>query len=199
VIDQSSRESQIGDVSKRQRLNATRHRIGSIPKWCRPHRRVDRAACEHEGRKVEPQNVTIPLCRFGHRVQIPPRFLAGGVEMGAIMRSLDWTGSSLSAPETWPQPLRTAVRLMLTTGHPMYICWGDERGRFTTTPIERAAQADRQRRLFEQVPRFIAILVAEPVISGFVEVEGIAPDLPRLTKPFRQADLAAALVGLRAE
>ena len=31
------------------------------------------------------------------------------------------------------------------------------------------------------------------IVSGFAEVEGIAPDLPRLAKPFRQADLAAAL------
>ena len=36
------------------------------------------------------------------------------------------------------------------------------------------------------------------VISGFAEMEGIAPDLPRLTKPFRQTDLAATLAGLRA-
>jgi PAS domain S-box-containing protein len=36
------------------------------------------------------------------------------------------------------------------------------------------------------------------VISGFAELEGIAPDLPRLTKPFRQADLAGVLAGLRA-
>ena len=54
----------------------------------------------------------------------PLAFLAGGGEMGAIMRNHDWTGSSLSAPETWPQPLRTAVRFMLNTGHPMYIWWG---------------------------------------------------------------------------
>jgi CheY-like chemotaxis protein len=31
------------------------------------------------------------------------------------------------------------------------------------------------------------------VISGYAEVTGIAPDLPRLTKPFRRADLAQAL------
>jgi PAS domain S-box-containing protein len=31
------------------------------------------------------------------------------------------------------------------------------------------------------------------VVSGFAETEGIAPDLPRLSKPFRQADLAAML------
>jgi CheY-like chemotaxis protein len=35
------------------------------------------------------------------------------------------------------------------------------------------------------------------IISGFAEVKGIAPNLPRLTKPFRQADLAAMLTELR--
>src|SRR5215204_5893694 len=31
---------------------------------------------------------------------------------------------------------------------------------------------------------------------GFAEAEGIAPDLPRLTKPFRQPELAASVTGL---
>jgi len=31
------------------------------------------------------------------------------------------------------------------------------------------------------------------LVSGYAEVDGVAPDLPRLTKPFRQADLAAKL------
>lgn len=34
------------------------------------------------------------------------------------------------------------------------------------------------------------------VVSGYAEAEGIAADLPRLTKPFRQADLATSLVEL---
>jgi CheY-like chemotaxis protein len=34
------------------------------------------------------------------------------------------------------------------------------------------------------------------IVSGYAEVEGIAPDLPRLTKPFRSADLAASLAAL---
>ena len=34
------------------------------------------------------------------------------------------------------------------------------------------------------------------IVSGFAENEGLAPDLPRLVKPFRQADLAAALARL---
>jgi PAS domain S-box-containing protein len=36
------------------------------------------------------------------------------------------------------------------------------------------------------------------VISGFAEKEGIAPDLPRLAKPFRQAELAAMLAEMAA-
>ena len=34
------------------------------------------------------------------------------------------------------------------------------------------------------------------IISGYAEDEGVAPDLPRLTKPFRQAELAASLTDL---
>ncbi len=34
------------------------------------------------------------------------------------------------------------------------------------------------------------------LVSGFAEAEGLAFDIPRLTKPFRQQDLAAALAGL---
>jgi signal transduction histidine kinase/CheY-like chemotaxis protein len=34
------------------------------------------------------------------------------------------------------------------------------------------------------------------IVSGYAETEGIAPDLPRLTKPFRNADLAASLAAL---
>ena len=34
------------------------------------------------------------------------------------------------------------------------------------------------------------------IISGYAEAEGIAPDLPRLTKPFRNAELAASLAAM---
>ena len=51
-------------------------------------------------------------------------FLKGGGEMGALMRAHDWSASPLGRPETWPQALRTAVRLLLNTRHPVYIFWG---------------------------------------------------------------------------
>ena len=53
-------------------------------------------------------------------------FLLGGGEMGALMRSYDWMKTPLGTPEEWPQSLKTAVRLLLTTQHPMFIWWGPE-------------------------------------------------------------------------
>jgi hypothetical protein len=53
-------------------------------------------------------------------------FLTGGGEMGALMRAHDWRSTSLGPPSSWPQTLRTALRLLLNTGHPMYIWWGPE-------------------------------------------------------------------------
>lgn len=44
--------------------------------------------------------------------------------MGALMRAHDWAATGLGPPEAWPQSLRVAVRLMLTTRHPMFIFWG---------------------------------------------------------------------------
>src|SRR6476469_7586554 len=53
-------------------------------------------------------------------------FLAGGGEMGALTRAYDWSSSPLGKPETWPQSLRTAVRILLNTNHPMFIWWGPD-------------------------------------------------------------------------
>ena len=36
------------------------------------------------------------------------------------------------------------------------------------------------------------------IVSGYADLDGFPPDLPRLTKPFRQADLAACIARLRA-
>ena len=55
-----------------------------------------------------------------------PDFLTDGGELGALMRAHDWSASPLGAPEAWPQSLRTTVRLLLNTGHPMYVWWGPD-------------------------------------------------------------------------
>jgi PAS domain S-box-containing protein len=53
-------------------------------------------------------------------------FLAGGGEMGALTRGYDWSATSIGPVDTWPQSLRTAVRILLNTNHPMFIWWGPE-------------------------------------------------------------------------
>jgi PAS domain S-box-containing protein len=55
-----------------------------------------------------------------------PDFLAAGGEMGALMRAFDWASSPIGAPAVWPQSLRTAIRILLNTNHPMFIWWGPE-------------------------------------------------------------------------
>jgi hypothetical protein len=35
------------------------------------------------------------------------------------------------------------------------------------------------------------------IVSGYAEAEDIAPDLPRLTKPFRMLELASAIAIIR--
>jgi two-component sensor histidine kinase len=53
-------------------------------------------------------------------------FLGDGGEMGRLIRAHDWSTSTLGPPETWPQSLKTAVRLILTSRHPMFIWWGPD-------------------------------------------------------------------------
>ena len=53
-------------------------------------------------------------------------FLAGGGEMGALMRAKDWSQSPLGPPGAWPQSLKTVVRIMLTSRYAMWMAWGAE-------------------------------------------------------------------------
>jgi CheY-like chemotaxis protein len=50
---------------------------------------------------------------------------------------------------------------------------------------------DLARTLREKAPDLPVLIV-----SGYAEADGIAPDLPRLTKPFKRAELAASLASL---
>ena len=53
-------------------------------------------------------------------------FLSDGGEMGQLIREHDWSNHPLGPPEHWPSALKTTLRLLLNTGHPMYIWWGQE-------------------------------------------------------------------------
>ena len=57
-----------------------------------------------------------------------PVFLSGGGEVGALMRTHDWSTSPLGAPTQWPQSLRSVVGLILNSKFPMFVAWGPELG-----------------------------------------------------------------------
>src|SRR6185369_8729330 len=55
-----------------------------------------------------------------------PTFLHGGGEMGARMRDKDWSRTALGPAHLWPQSLKTAVRIMLTSRQAMFVWWDEE-------------------------------------------------------------------------
>jgi PAS domain S-box-containing protein len=67
---------------------------------------------------------------------ITPSFLAGGGEMGALMRAHDWSATSLGPTEHWPQSLKTAIRIMLTSRQPIWIGWGNDLVFFYNDPYK---------------------------------------------------------------
>lgn len=53
-------------------------------------------------------------------------FLTGGGEMGELIRSKDWSKTSLGTPDAWPQSLRTTLSIILNSKFPMFLWWGEE-------------------------------------------------------------------------
>ena len=53
-------------------------------------------------------------------------FLAGGGEMGALIRAKDWTKTLLGPIGAWPQHVRITLSIMLNTKFPMFLFWGPE-------------------------------------------------------------------------
>ncbi|HEY0114994.1 MAG TPA: PAS domain-containing protein [Allosphingosinicella sp.] len=53
-------------------------------------------------------------------------FLNDGGEMGSALRAHDWSASPLGPPDQWPQSLKTAVSLVLSSKFPMFLAWGPE-------------------------------------------------------------------------
>ncbi|HEY7984106.1 MAG TPA: hybrid sensor histidine kinase/response regulator, partial [Ktedonobacterales bacterium] len=54
------------------------------------------------------------------------RLFAGGGAVGAILAGIDWARSPLGPVETWPQTLRTSLRICLTSRHDMILWWGPD-------------------------------------------------------------------------
>jgi hypothetical protein len=55
-----------------------------------------------------------------------PDFLAGGGEVGKMMRAKRWEETGLGPPHLWPQSLKTVVRIVLTSRYQMWMGWGPD-------------------------------------------------------------------------
>lgn len=53
-------------------------------------------------------------------------FLQGGGQLGEMIRNKDWSTTTLNSPETWPESLRSAVAISLSSGFPIAIYWGED-------------------------------------------------------------------------
>lgn len=55
-----------------------------------------------------------------------PLFLAGGGEMGELIRSIDWSRTPIGDCDQWPQGLQAAVSVMLNAPLGMFVAWGTD-------------------------------------------------------------------------
>src|SRR6201986_56839 len=53
-------------------------------------------------------------------------FVSGGGETGALIRSFEWSNTSLGPLEAWPDHLKSTVNLMLGAGAQIVLFWGPE-------------------------------------------------------------------------
>src|SRR4029079_16333432 len=67
----------------------------------------------------------VPISQGGVGLD-PERLLAGSSDMARRMRRFAWEKTSIGPHELWPQSLKTAVRIMLTSRQPIWIGWGKD-------------------------------------------------------------------------
>src|SRR5882672_7729734 len=53
-------------------------------------------------------------------------FIMGGGETGALIRSLDWGRTLLGPAVEWPQSLRTAINICVSSRFPIAVYWGPQ-------------------------------------------------------------------------
>jgi signal transduction histidine kinase/DNA-binding response OmpR family regulator len=61
-----------------------------------------------------------------HRTLDAADVVVGGGEMGALIRGLDWSNTSLGPIESWPQSLRSALSILLPSKAQISLFWGED-------------------------------------------------------------------------
>jgi PAS domain S-box-containing protein len=54
------------------------------------------------------------------------QIFVGDSESARLMRSLDWSQTSLGKPSSWSQSLKTVLSILLTSQHPIFLWWGQD-------------------------------------------------------------------------
>src|SRR6202140_6026796 len=71
--------------------------------------------------------------------------LAGGGEMGGLMRSMDWSKTPVGPVESWSPALRMGVRLLLANPFPLLLWWGPWYCQFYNDPYRPVLGAKHPR------------------------------------------------------
>jgi signal transduction histidine kinase/FixJ family two-component response regulator len=70
--------------------------------------------------------IGLPEWSLSPEVAVMDPVFAGGGEMGRRMAAFDWSNTALGPVASWPQNLKTCVRIILTSRQPMFVWWGEQ-------------------------------------------------------------------------
>src|ERR1700754_716048 len=76
--------------------------------------------------QAPPTGVTLDRSEPGNRATDHAGLFIGNGDVATYMRGHDWSSSGLGSPETWPQSLRSMVRILLTSRYQMWMGWGPD-------------------------------------------------------------------------
>ena len=60
----------------------------------------------------------------GERIGFP--FLLEGGQLGSLIRTFDWSNTSLGPLAQWPQSLKTITQMLLLSPVPIVLLWGED-------------------------------------------------------------------------
>ncbi|WP_420381734.1 response regulator [Novosphingobium sp.] len=100
-------------------------------------------------------------------------FLKGGGDLGERIRAHDWSQTPLGPPLQWPQSLKTALQIMLSSGQPTWVGWGADLTYFYNDPY-KSIIADRHpaalgrptREVWAELWEYISPLLDQVTIAG---------------------------------
>jgi PAS fold len=99
-------------------------------------------------------------------------FVIGGGDTGALIRSLEWGPTPLGPAEQWPQSLRTALSICLSSRFPIALYWGPQYVMLYNDDLRPMVGANKHpgamgRPAFEVLPEIRDVI--EPMLDRVVE------------------------------